>query len=45
MKNYFVFCSNIEGKIFIEELNSYKQTINILLKNCIVRKFKKNKRS
>jgi U6 snRNA-associated Sm-like protein LSm8 len=36
---HFVQIISIEGRIFIGELNSYDQLMNIVLKNCIERIF------
>ena len=36
---HFVQITSIEGRIFIGELNSYDQLMNIVLKNCIERIF------
>ena len=36
---HFVQVISIEGRIFIGELNSYDQLMNIVLKNCIERIF------
>ena len=36
---HFVQVISIEGRVFIGELNSYDQLMNIVLKNCIERIF------
>ena len=40
---HFVQVISIEGRVFIGELNSYDQLMNIILKNCIERIFNKEK--